>query len=75
MKEYKQADFSGERALFGQQDLRVVDCVFDAGESPLKECRDLELQVPSLKSAVATPVFLMMPSLSCSDSSTSLFPI
>ena len=44
MKELKQAYFTGERALFGEHDLRVVDSVFDAGESPLKECRDLELR-------------------------------
>ena len=44
MKELRQGYFSGERALFGEHDLRVVDSVFDAGESPLKECRDLELR-------------------------------
>ena len=44
MKELKQGFFSGERALFGEQDLKVVDSVFDAGESPLKECHDLVLR-------------------------------
>ena len=44
MKELKQGFFTGERALFGEHDLRVVDSVFDAGESPLKECHDLELR-------------------------------
>ena len=44
MKELKQGYFSGERALFGEHDLKVVDSVFDAGESPLKECHDLVLR-------------------------------
>lgn len=44
MKEYVQGYFSGERALFGVKGARIVDSVFDAGESPLKECADLELQ-------------------------------
>lgn len=44
MKELKQGYFTGERALFGEHELRVVDSVFDAGESPLKECHDLELR-------------------------------
>ena len=44
MKELKQGFFTGERSLFGEHDLRVVDSVFDAGESPLKECHDLELR-------------------------------
>ena len=43
-KELKQGYFSGERALFGEHNLRVTDSVFDAGESPLKECHDLELR-------------------------------
>ena len=44
MKEFKQGYFSGERALFGIRDARIVDSVFDNGESPLKECENLELQ-------------------------------
>lgn len=43
-KELTQGFFTGERALFGERNLRVVDSVFDAGESPLKECADLELR-------------------------------
>lgn len=33
----------GERALFGSRNLKIVDCVFDNGESPLKESSDIEL--------------------------------
>ena len=44
MKELKQGYFSGERALYMARELRVLDSVFDAGESPLKEGRDLELR-------------------------------
>ena len=44
MKEYRQGYFSGERALFAVKDARIVDSVFDAGESPFKECENLELQ-------------------------------
>ena len=44
MKEtYRQGFFTGERALYGKKDIRVEDSVFDDGESPLKECRDVEL--------------------------------
>ena len=42
-KEIRQERLTGERALFGSQRLRVVDTVFDDGESPLKESRDIEL--------------------------------
>ena len=44
MKELKQGYFTGERALFGEHDVKIVDSVFDAGESPLKECHDLVLR-------------------------------
>lgn len=43
MKEIKQKTFTEERALYGSNGLRVSDCVFDKGESPVKECRDIEL--------------------------------
>ncbi|MBR6020075.1 MAG: DUF3737 family protein [Lachnospiraceae bacterium] len=43
MREVKQQLLTGERALFGSEDLRIVDCVFDGGESPLKESRNIEL--------------------------------
>ena len=42
-KEYHQAYFTGERALFQGEHLRIVDTIFADGESPLKESRDIEL--------------------------------
>lgn len=35
--------FNEERALFGIKEARIEDCVFESGESPLKECSDLEI--------------------------------
>ena len=43
MNEIKQQLYTGERALFGSRDLKITDCVFDRGESPLKESRNIEL--------------------------------
>ncbi|MBR5712226.1 MAG: DUF3737 family protein [Lachnospiraceae bacterium] len=43
MTEIKQQLLTGERALFGSEDVRISDCVFDRGESPLKESRNIEL--------------------------------
>ena len=43
MTEIKQQLYTGERALFGSRDLKITDCVFDRGESPLKESRNIEL--------------------------------
>lgn len=43
MKEIEQTFFKGERSLFGSHDLKLVDCVFEEGESPLKESSHLEL--------------------------------
>ncbi len=40
---FRQGSFAGERALFGKSCIRVEDSVFLDGESPLKECRDVEL--------------------------------
>lgn len=40
----RQQLLTGERALFMSKNLRVVDCTFADGESPLKESRDLELE-------------------------------
>ncbi len=42
-KEYHQERFTGERALFQGRDLMIYDTIFDDGESPLKESRDIEL--------------------------------
>ena len=43
MKEIIQQNLKGERALFGSRDLKVTDCVFEDGESPLKESKGIEL--------------------------------
>lgn len=40
----KQEFLTGERALFGSRNLRIVDTIFDDGESPLKESSDIELE-------------------------------
>ncbi len=34
----------GERALFGAHDMQIYDTIFQDGESPLKECKDIELE-------------------------------
>ena len=44
MKEYNQAYFAGERALFSSCGLKITESLFEAGESPLKESSDIELQ-------------------------------
>lgn len=44
MKEFNQEYFTGERPLFAQQNVRVNDSIFTDGESPLKECKDMELR-------------------------------
>ncbi len=41
MTEYIQKVFTGERALFCSRDLVLRDCMFDDGESPLKESRNI----------------------------------
>ena len=43
MKEYRQEFFEGERALFGSDGLTIKDCIFDNGESPLKESCNLRI--------------------------------
>lgn len=43
-KEIRQAFLTGERALYNCSDLKIVDTIFDDGESPLKESHDLELE-------------------------------
>lgn len=42
-KEIRQKKLSGERALFGERNLRIYDSIFAAGESPLKECENIEV--------------------------------
>ena len=43
MQEYRQQSFTGERALYAVQNVRVTDCTFSDGESPLKESHHLAL--------------------------------
>lgn len=42
-REINQAYLTGERPLFHEKGLRVSDTIFANGESPLKECSDIEL--------------------------------
>ena len=42
-KEIRQEYLTGERPLFMGKDLKIFDTVFDNGESPLKESRNIEL--------------------------------
>lgn len=43
MNEIRQEVLTGERALFKRENLRIFDTIFDDGESPLKESRNIEL--------------------------------
>ena len=43
MKEISRQFYTGERAMFATKDLHLVECTFDAGESPLKESSNLLL--------------------------------
>ena len=43
MKEFKNGTYTGERALFALQDATIEGCVFEDGESPLKEGRNLNV--------------------------------
>ncbi len=43
MKEIEQQIFTGERALFAEHDLSLSNCIFQDGESPLKESRNITL--------------------------------
>lgn len=42
-KEITRQFLTGERALFGSENLLITDSIFDAGESPLKESSNIEL--------------------------------
>lgn len=43
MSKYKDLKCSGERALFNISDAYIDNCLFFDGESPLKECRNLDI--------------------------------
>ncbi|MBQ9545157.1 MAG: DUF3737 family protein [Clostridia bacterium] len=36
--------FTGERALFASRSKKISECIFDGGESPLKESEDIEIE-------------------------------
>ena len=42
-EEIRQEYYVGERPLFNRDHLRIIDTIFTDGESPLKECHDIEL--------------------------------
>ena len=42
-EEIRQGYYVGERPLFNRNHLRIFDTIFTDGESPLKECHDIEL--------------------------------
>ena len=44
MEKIKQELLTGERALFMGRDLEISDCIFDDGESPLKESRNIKVE-------------------------------
>ncbi len=43
MKEFRQEFFKGERALFAIDGAKIYDSIFDEGESPLKESKNVEV--------------------------------
>lgn len=43
LEEIRQGYYVGERPLFNRDHLRIIDTIFTDGESPLKECHDIEL--------------------------------
>ena len=43
MKELRNLHLTGERSRFGSREIAVTDCIFENGESPLKESRDISL--------------------------------
>ncbi len=49
MEELTRGFYTGERALFMAQDKRILDSIFDDGESPLKESKNIELVNCSFK--------------------------
>ena len=49
MKEYRQQFFSGERALYAEDGAQIYDSIFDDGESPLKESKNIELYSSQFK--------------------------
>ena len=44
MNELYEKEFTEERALFGSCGLKISNCTFERGESPLKECIDISVK-------------------------------
>ena len=44
MKKIKPDTYVGERALYHISDFLIENCIFEEGESPLKECKNLEVR-------------------------------
>ena len=44
MEEIRQRKFTGERAAYGSRNVKFFDCVFEDGESPLKESSSIGLE-------------------------------
>lgn len=42
-KVIEQEILTGERALFGQENVKIYDSIFEDGESPLKECKNIAI--------------------------------
>lgn len=42
--EISNKDYVGERPLYGQSDLHLIGCSFADGESPIKECSNIEIE-------------------------------
>ena len=49
MDTYREKNFQGERSLYARHGIRVENCVFENGESPLKECTDVEVRETMFK--------------------------
>ena len=49
MKKIENEILQGERSLFQEEDLFITDSIFQEGESPLKECRKIEMENSSFK--------------------------
>lgn len=49
MEKLSRKTLVGERALFAAHDLDIAECTFEAGESPLKESRNISLKQCSFK--------------------------
>ena len=49
MNQLKDSTYTGERALFSLKDAEITNCIFEDGESPLKESRNLVINKTTFK--------------------------